>query len=134
LGRFDPPFLIIFALAAPFTVAVHLCNQLRDFDEEWSLAIHSLVQRLGWSRSVRLCAALLAISPLPFLIGEITAGQHFNFYFMLAASGFFWGVTCLYLYRNARSLGVEHFRSLFRRLQIGGPPILIIWFWLNLVN
>ena len=39
LGRFDPRVLIIYPLASLFAVAVHLCNQLRYFDEDEALGL-----------------------------------------------------------------------------------------------
>jgi 4-hydroxybenzoate polyprenyltransferase len=126
LDRFVPSILIIYLLAFPFVITVHICNQLRDFEEDGIYGIRGLVQRLGWERATSVCFVLLLLSPLPFLAMVIISAQPFVLMVFLAISILHW---CLTLPIFRKSLGPASFRTLFRRLQISGPLLLVTWYW-----
>lgn len=129
LNRLNPRILIIYPLASLFAVAVHLCNQLRDFDEDQALGLKGLVQHLGKRRSTAWCAGLLVLSPLPFLVVSGLSRQPAVFVILLAASLLHWLLTVPILLQPPELLGAASFRALFRRLQVSGPILLLAWYW-----
>lgn len=129
LGRFDPRVLIIYPLASLFAVAVHLCNQLRDFDADQALGLKGLVQHLGKRRSIAWCAGLLVLSPFPFLVAAGLSSRPAVFVVLLAAGLLHWLLIVPILLKPPESLGPASFRALFRRLQVSGPVLLLAWYW-----
>jgi 4-hydroxybenzoate polyprenyltransferase len=129
LDCFDPRVLIIYPLASLFAVAVHLCNQLRDFDVDQALGMRGLVQHLGKRRSIAWCAGLLVLSPLPFLVVAGLSGRPAVFVILLAAGLLHWLLTVPLLLKSPELLGPASFRALFRRLQVSGPLMLLAWYW-----
>ncbi|HZD58816.1 MAG TPA: UbiA family prenyltransferase [Anaerolineales bacterium] len=129
LDRFDPRVLIIYPLASLFAVAVHLCNQLRDFDADQALGLKGLVQHLGKRRSIAWCAGLLVLSPLPFLIVSGLPRRPAVFAVLLATGLLHWLLTVPLLLKPPELLGPGTFRTLFRRLQVSGPLMLVAWYW-----
>jgi 4-hydroxybenzoate polyprenyltransferase len=129
LDRFDPRVLVIYPLASSFAAAVHLCNQLRDFDADQALGMRGLVQHLGKRRSSSWCVGLLALGPLPFLVAAGLPRRPVVFVVVLAAGLLHWLLTVPILLKPPESLGPASFRALFRRLQVSGPVLLLAWYW-----
>jgi 1,4-dihydroxy-2-naphthoate octaprenyltransferase len=109
---------------------VHLCNQLRDFDEDAALGVRGLVQHLGKSRSIALCHVLLWLCPAPYLLLTSVSGSPLAFALLLAAGLVHWLLTVPVFRSRAGALDPEDFRLLFRRLQLSGPLMLLAWYWL----
>jgi len=128
VGQFDQRILLIYLLASPFAMAVHLCNQLRDFEQDEAWGIRGMVQHLGKSASVALCFGLVLFSPIPFLILAGFSSQPADFVVLLLAGLLHWCLT-LPVYRSRLGLpDAMVFRSLFRRLQFTGPLMLLVWY------
>jgi 4-hydroxybenzoate polyprenyltransferase len=121
--------LIIYPLASLFAVAVHLCNQLRDFDADQALGLRGLVQHLGKRRSISWCAGLLVLSPFPFLVAAGLSSRLDVFVVLLAAGLLHWLLTVPVLLDPPELLGPASFRTLFMRLQVSGPLMLFAWYW-----
>jgi 4-hydroxybenzoate polyprenyltransferase len=130
LNRFDPCILIIYLLAGPFALAVHLCNQMRDFEQDEVMGMRGLVQHLGRERAISLCVVLFLLSPVSFLIMVGYSGQPVDFLIMLSLSIIHWVLTVPLSIKPAERMGPTNFRSLFRRLQISGPLMLVAWYWI----
>lgn len=129
LGCYDSLILIIFLLACPFAVAVHICNQLRDYEQDRDLGIRGLVQRLGRQRSIHLCLILLLLSPFPFLVEAIDSPQPLVLMIMVLIGILHWSLTLPLLWKQRGSPAPVSFRALFRRLQISGPLMMVTWYW-----
>lgn len=132
LERFDPRILVIYALASPFAIVTHLCNQLRDFDEDQAIGVRGLVQHLGKQRAIHLFFMLEIFIPLPFLILMGLHAQPVIFLIVLMPCILHWLLIMPLAQRRLDSLSPDSFRSLFRRLQITGPLMLIAWYWVFL--
>jgi 4-hydroxybenzoate polyprenyltransferase len=128
LGRFDGRILIIYLLASPFAIAVHLCNQLRDFDQDEAGGVKGLVQHLGKSVSVALCFGLVLLTPVPFLTQMSFLSQPVAFVALLLVGLLHWCLTLPTFLGRAGMLDAASFRSLFRRLQFTGPLMLLAWY------
>ncbi len=128
LGQFDPRILIVYLLASPFAVAVHLCNQLRDFEQDEACGIRGLVQHLGKSRSITLCLGLVLFSPVPFLILGVFLGRPLAFVVLLLAGLLHWYLTVPIFQGRFGRFDAVSFRSLFKRLQFTGPMMLLAWY------
>jgi 4-hydroxybenzoate polyprenyltransferase len=131
-GKFDQRILLIYLLAGPYAVAVHLCNQLRDFDQDAAWGIRGLVQRMGPAASTALCFTLALSSPLPFLILAGFSGPGLAFAVLLIAGLAHWGLTVPIVLGRADPPDAACFRSLFRRLQFTGPLMLLVWYGIYL--
>lgn len=129
LNRFNPQVLIIYPLASMFAISVHMCNQLRDFDEDEALGVRGLVQHLGKQRSISLCIKLLFLSPFPFLIMAGFSGQQTELIVLVSTAILHWLLAVPYLLKSENLLSPNRFRTLFRRLQISGPLMLVVWYW-----
>jgi 4-hydroxybenzoate polyprenyltransferase len=132
LDRYDPRILVIYPLAWPFALAVHLCNQLRDFDEDATLGVRGLVQHLGKSRSTSLCLALVWLCPIPYLLVTGLAGSLPAHGILPAVALVHWLLTVPVFWPRSGPPDPGRFRLLFRRLQLTGPLMLLAWYWLSL--
>lgn len=124
LKRFEPKSLLIFPVIIPFSIGIHLCNQLRDYDEDAAQGMRGLVQHLGKAVSSRLCLALLLAGPLPAL--GLALGQNAGAIPLLLAVLFHWLLIARCLIRG-RGISDKIWAPLFRALQISSPLILISW-------
>ena len=129
IGRFDPHDLTILLAAAPIALAIHLCNQLRDFDEDAAMGINGLVQHLGKTRSNSICYALLLLTPLPLLISTLIFGRSIQLLVLTLSATLHWALILSHYFRYYKSPSPEGFRILFRRLQITSPFLLIGWLY-----
>lgn len=134
LNRFDPLILLIYPLACPFAIAVHICNQLRDFDDDLALGVEGFVQYLSKPRAISLCLILLLISPFPFLITVVFISSPIFLYLLAPIAMLHWCLTLPIFFRNPELQMPGPYRQLFRRLQISGPLMLIAWYWTFLVS
>jgi 4-hydroxybenzoate polyprenyltransferase len=71
LERVAPASLLV----APFAVAAHLVNVLRDFDADAAAGSRNLAQRIGRRRSHALAASLLLLTGIGIGIGLALAGR-----------------------------------------------------------
>ena len=126
LGKYDLRMFTLYLLAFPFVIAFHIVNQLRDYEQDSASGVEGFVQNLGWERAVRLCFILLVISPLSFII----AG---GFRSLLTLVGMcvtgvvHWLLVVPLIFLQQRSPEVENFRKIFRRLQVTGPLMMLLW-------
>jgi len=126
LGKYDLRMFALYLLAFPFVIAFHIVNQLRDYEQDSASGVEGFVQNLGWERAVRLCFILLVISPLSFII----AG---GFRSLLTLVGMcvtgvvHWLLVVPLIFLQQRSPEVENFRKIFRRLQVTGPLMMLLW-------
>lgn len=124
LGKFETSTLLIYPVAVPFAVAVHLCNQLRDFEQDRALGVGGVVQTLGRRRALILCYALLVFSPIPFLAFGLADGA--GVVFLLLFAIIHWWLVLAVVRKGAQS-SPKDLRTLFRRLQLSGLLLLLGW-------
>ena len=129
IGRFGPHDLTILIVAAPLALAIHLCNQLRDYDEDDAMGINGVVQHLGKAHSISICYALLILTPIPLLISMITLGRGIQILVWTLSAAIHWTLILSHFFRYHKSPSPEGFRDLFRRLQITSPLLLIGWLY-----
>jgi 4-hydroxybenzoate polyprenyltransferase len=126
LDRLKPIQLSIYLLALPLVVAIHMVNQMRDFEEDRSLGLVGFVQHLGLGKAKRLCRFLLWVSPIPFLaFGLLAAPSRVGF--AAVAALVHWGLLYPVILRRVGDPGPEAYRSVFRRLQISGLLMIAAW-------
>src|SRR5262249_41202766 len=127
LGQFQWSLLALYPAGLPFVVAVHLCNQLRDFDEDRAFGIRNFPQVLGKDRAVRLCFALMLLAPIPLLLRAAARGGPVAATLLGVSGVLHWGlvVPCVLDYRTQP--GAHIFRAMFRRVQLTGPLLLATW-------
>lgn len=128
LNRFDPLILVIYPMAFPFALGIHMCNQMRDYDEDSALGIQSFVQHLGKPRAIKLCYAILLFSPLPFLMVTGFFNPDEVVYVPVLIAILHWSLTVPLFFRSAYD--PRTFRLLFTRLQITGSLMLLAWYWI----
>jgi 4-hydroxybenzoate polyprenyltransferase len=124
LGRFRPNLLALYPLSLPLVFAMHMVNQLRDFEQDEEEDLRGLVQVLGKNRSSTLCNLLLALGPAPLLLTRINSADQWGFAALVAAALLHWTL----LLRVLKKEGVhsaEEFRTLFRSLQISLPAMTV---------
>jgi 4-hydroxybenzoate polyprenyltransferase len=135
LKRFTPDLLVIYALAFMFTFAIHVCNQMRDYDDDDEYSgVRGFVQYLGKRNSAALFFALDILSPLPFLL---TMGSHSSPLLgisVLLLCMMHWLLTVPLARKALNKPSPETFRSLFRRFQISAPVLMISWYWIYLIR
>jgi 4-hydroxybenzoate polyprenyltransferase len=121
LGKFRPESLVIFPVTIPFSLGIHLCNQLRDYDADAAQGMQGLVQHLGKMAAGRLCLGLLLAGPLPALAWTRGQGSGAIFLWLAVLAHWLLVVRCVSKHRR------EAWPSLFRSLQISSPLVLISW-------
>ena len=127
LGKFRPESLQIFPVTIPFSLGIHLCNQLRDFDEDAAQGMKGLVQHLGKAVAGRWCLALLMLGPLPALF--FTRGQGGSATLLWLAILTHWLLVARCMVKRSTEQDPAFWRSLFRSLQISSPLILVSWLY-----
>ncbi|HEX9118385.1 MAG TPA: UbiA family prenyltransferase [Anaerolineae bacterium] len=119
-----PRLLAVYPVLIPLALAAHLCNQLRDFDEDLAAGTRGVVHYLGKPAALRACFALLALGPLPMLA---TASRGPQLLVVLAAAVFHWIVTAIGMRRYQAGGAANDLRRLFRLLQLSGPLLALTW-------
>lgn len=132
LEKFNNSVLWIYLIAAPYAIGIHLINQMRDFDEDRTAGIRGLAQHLGKMRAVWIAFLLLVLGPIPALIMIIFSGQPLFIFLITSASILHWALIIPCYWFPIEMISPETFRSLFRRLQISCPLLLLAWFWVFL--
>jgi len=132
LDKFDPHILWIYLIASPFAISIHLTNQMRDFDEDRSAGIRGLAQHLGKKRAVWTIFLLLALGPLPALTMMALSGSLFAISLIALAGILHWVLIFSLQWFPTETMPPATFRSLFRRLQISCPLLLLSWYWIFL--
>jgi 4-hydroxybenzoate polyprenyltransferase len=127
LGMFEQHLLYIYTVSVPFALAIHLCNQLRDFDQDLTSGVRGTVQHLGKRGATRLCYGLLLFSPLPAI--ALTLSQGKEGLLLLPLALLHWTLV-LPVLKTGGEPPPEVFRTIFRRLQLSGPVMLFGWLML----
>jgi 4-hydroxybenzoate polyprenyltransferase len=125
LGKFRPEMFLIYPTAIPFSLGVHLCNQLRDYDDDTQQGMRGLTQHLGKQTASWICVSLLLLSPVPPLV---TAYGHWGgaqVFLLSVLIHWLLIVHCLYTYRA--HYGAQIWSAMFKRLQWSGPLMFIGW-------
>lgn len=125
LGKFRPEMLLIYPTAIPFSLGVHLCNQLRDYEDDTEQGMKGLAQHLGKETAGWICVNLLLLSPVPPLVTVYGHGSSALIFLVSVLLHWLLIVHCLHTYRSR--CGAHIWRSLFKRLQWSGPLMLIGW-------
>jgi 4-hydroxybenzoate polyprenyltransferase len=125
LGKFSPEMLLIYPIALPFSIGIHLCNQLRDFNQDAQQGMRGLVQYLGEGTASKLCLGLLLFSPLPPLV--ITYRYGGNTLLFLACAMIHWWFVTSRLHHYWEQHGKCEWPTMFKRLRLSGPLLLIGW-------
>ena len=130
VGKFEAGQLMIFVFAAPFAIATHLCNQLRDFEDDAMLGIGGVVHYLGKSRATNLCYLLLAISPIPVIAFTLLSAQPEIIIWLLLVGVIHWYITMNIYFSSRPGFSPASFRYLFKKLQICGLLLSFAWIWI----
>lgn len=130
LGQFNVDLLAIYPAAVPLVLAVHLCNQVRDFDEDVAFGVRGLVHTLGKRKSIALCFVLLFLSPLAFL-GTSIHSQFGHLLVLLIVAVVHWGAILLNLREFKALPSVSNLRKTFRILEFTGPALTLAWLAIN---
>ena len=126
LGKFSPELLLIFPVTIPFSVGIHLCNQLRDYDNDAAQGMKGLAQYLGKKAAGKLSLTLLLAGPLPALL--ITLGKRNSMTLLGIAILSHWLLVARCLASWDRKTD-DLWHPLFRVLQVSSPLILIGWIY-----
>jgi len=125
LGKFRPEMFLIYPTAIPFSLGVHLCNQLRDYEDDTEQGMKGLTQHLGKETSSWICVSLLLLSPiLPLGAGYVHGSSTLMFAVAVVVH---WVLILHCLYRQWAEGGAQIWAVLFKRVQWGGPLLLIGW-------
>lgn len=117
----------VYLIASPLAVAVHMINQLRDYDQDLALGIRGLVQHLGKPRAVSVCFKLLVLGPLPAIAWQLLDASVGSALLLVVAVCSHWLLVVPLVRRYRRSPNDTKFQEIFRRLQISGPVMLLAW-------
>jgi 4-hydroxybenzoate polyprenyltransferase len=126
LGKFRPDLLVVLPASIPLSIGVHLCNQLRDYDEDAKLGMKGLAQYLGKAAAATTCLGLLVFGPLLGLLFHRHAGIG-GLLLLSAATLVHWVLVSHCLVRNGNRFDPNLWRELFRSLQLSGPLLLSTW-------
>jgi 4-hydroxybenzoate polyprenyltransferase len=129
LGKFRPESLMIFPVTIPFALGIHLCNQLRDYDEDAAQGMKGLAQHLGKVNAGRLCLGLLFAGPLPALVFSQNKGRGAILLWLAVLSH--WLLVARCVTSRGRETMSGTWRPLFRSLQVSSPLILICWLYMT---
>jgi 4-hydroxybenzoate polyprenyltransferase len=127
LSKFRPEMLLIYPVAIPFSLGVHLCNQLRDYDEDAEQGMRGLAQYLEKETASKICVSLLLLSPAPALAIAYGRGNGSIIFLISVCAHWLLIARCLRKYRLGYSAPI--WRAMFKLLQLSGPPMLISWLW-----
>lgn len=125
LGDFRPSMLLVYPAAIPFSVGVHLCNQLRDYDEDAEQGARGFVHYLGKGTAGKMCVGSLLIGPILAMATTLGAGS--GTVVLLAFALFHCLSVAPCLGTEEGRPGSERWGAIFRRLQFSGPLMLIGW-------
>jgi 4-hydroxybenzoate polyprenyltransferase len=125
VDKFTPALLLLYPLGLPFCFGIHLCNQLRDFDDDARQEMPSLVQYLGKATASRLCMLCVLSSPVPLLAWILSQPQHVLPVFVSAV--LYWLLLAPVLMQSGYESEVARWRQLFTRLRYSGLCLLGGW-------
>ncbi len=126
-GAFQAAILAVYLLGAPLVIAIHLVNQLRDYDEDEKLGIRGLVHALGKPRAIAACYLLMAIGPIPLLLTGLQSSNAASAWLLWGAALVHWALVVPLIIRGARRRDVADFRRIFRAVQLSAPLLLVAW-------
>jgi 4-hydroxybenzoate polyprenyltransferase len=126
-GDYRPSILAVYAIGAPLVVAIHMVNQLRDFDADGRLGVRGLVQTLGKERATATCQTLVAIAPFPLLLVSLQSPVSPALWAAAGAALIHWFMLLPMILRRVADPDPVHFRKMFRALQLSGPLLLGAW-------
>ena len=126
LGEFRPHLFVLFPVSVPVSVGIHLCNQLRDYDDDAELGMRGFAQLLGKNTAGTACLTLLVGGPF---IGALLASQG-----SLRAGSMLGLVTLVHWWAIGRCVAgdrgrrrPELWKELFQSLQVTAPLLLTGW-------
>ena len=125
LGKFRPEMLLVYPVAIPFSLGVHLCNQLRDYDDDTAQGMRGLAQYLGKETASRICVSLLLLTPAPAL--AVTYGRGTGAILFLISVFAHWLLVARCLHKYRVRYAAHLWRAMFKSLQLSGPLMLISW-------
>jgi len=126
-GAFRTEILTIYLVGAPLVIAVHLVNQLRDYEEDERLGVRGLVHALGKSRAIAACNSLVVIAPIPLVIGALLSPRNAFVCVLWGAALVHWSLALPVILGSKRDHTAVGFRRLFRVLQLSGPLLMGAW-------
>ena len=126
-GEFRTPILAVYWIGAPLVLAIHMVNQLRDFEADERLGARGLVQVLGKTRAVAGCCALIAVAPIPPLLAGLRSPATSLLWATAGAALVHWSLLLPMISRPDIHQDVVSFRRMFRALQLSGPLLLFAW-------
>jgi 4-hydroxybenzoate polyprenyltransferase len=126
-GAFKAEVLTVYLVGAPLVIAVHLVNQLRDYEEDERLGVRGLVHALGKSSAVAACNSLLVVAPIPLAIGALLSPTNAFVWAFWGAALVHWSLVLPVILGPKRDHAVVGFRRLFRALQLSGPLLMGAW-------
>jgi 4-hydroxybenzoate polyprenyltransferase len=125
LGKFRPEMLLVYPVAIAFSLGVHLCNQLRDYDDDTEQGMKGLAQFLGKETASRICISLLMLGPAPAL--AVTYGRGKGAIIFLISLCAHWLLVAHCLRKYGVGYAAHIWRPMFKSLQLSGPLMLISW-------
>jgi 4-hydroxybenzoate polyprenyltransferase len=126
LGEFRPHLLVLFPASVPVCVGIHLCNQLRDYDDDAELGMRGFAQLLGKKTAGTVCLTLLIVGPLVGLLFPLQGG--FRAEAMLGGVIMFhWFVIGRCVARDDGQRSTRLWKHLFPSLQASAPLLLTTW-------
>lgn len=127
LDQFSGGLYVLFILAFPLVLAIHVVNQLRDFDEDFLLGVRGFVHRLGKEPASRLAFVLLLVCPLPFLISGLYRAHLASLGLLAIAALIHWLLLFPIALAPPQENHPEVFHTTLRRLQVSGQIMFAAW-------
>lgn len=124
---FKTEILTVYLVGAPLVIAVHLVNQLRDYEEDERLGVRGLVHALGKQRAVATCNSHIVIARIPLVIGALLSPRNAFVWALWGAALIHWSLVLPVILGRKRDHSVVGFRRLFRVLQLSGPLLMGAW-------
>jgi 4-hydroxybenzoate polyprenyltransferase len=127
LNKFELRVLLIYPLSFPLMIAIHLINQLPDYETDAAYGIRSLIHILGRPTAVRICFLSLTIGPFFFFLHPSTFQDSWKVGLVILSILFHWirMIPLIQAYRTAPHM--ELLRRIFRRLKLSGPILMLSW-------
>lgn len=126
LNKLALHLFIIYLITFPYVLAIHMINQLRDYDDDLKMGIKGFIHHLGKSQALTLSFALLLFGPVLFFLGN-PSRDPIAFFIVGLASLLHWILILPCIYRYMRNPDPILIREIFKRLRIAGPIILFAW-------
>jgi 4-hydroxybenzoate polyprenyltransferase len=127
LDNYEPKILIFYFVALPISIAIHLCNQLRDFDEDNEFGVTGLTQQLGKGNATKLCFGLMIFAPFLLFLSSSFWADPGNLVLIVFAILFHWILLVPSILGSLNCPNSKVFLSIFKRIQLSGPLMMFAW-------